>query len=153
MGTRLKNIFFWTYRTLQTPRKSLQFAVFWVPLSKICYDVLSAVPRGVADGEGGRGVLTPALLKKWNSTPPDSRMKWPKSGVFPIFRVFRGRLATLPTIRPPHSKIRGDAPCCTPKTFHNTINKNVNYSNDTIDNLNQSNFHKPARQCQGHLRT
>ena len=40
-----------------------------------------------------------------------------------------------------------------PNTFHNTINKNVNHSNDTIDNLNQSSFHKPARQCQGHLRT
>ena len=40
-----------------------------------------------------------------------------------------------------------------PNTFHNTINKNVNHSNDTIDNLNQSNFHKPARQCQGHLKT
>ena len=38
-----------------------------------------------------------------------------------------------------------------PNTFHNTINKNVNHSNDTIDNLNQSSFHKPARQCQGHL--
>ena len=25
--------------------------------------------------------------------------------------------------------------------------------NDTIDNLNQSSFHKPACQCQGHLRT
>ena len=43
MGTRLKNIFFWTYRLLQTPRKILQFAVFWVPLSKIYYDVLSTV--------------------------------------------------------------------------------------------------------------
>ena len=42
---------------------------------------------------------------------------------------------------------------CTPITFHNTINKNVNHSNDTIDNLNQSSFHKPACQCQGHLRT
>ena len=42
---------------------------------------------------------------------------------------------------------------CTPNTFHNTINKNVNHSNDTIDNLNQSIFHKPACQCQGHLRT
>ena len=42
---------------------------------------------------------------------------------------------------------------CTPNTFHNTINKNVNHSNDTIDNLNQSSFHKPACQCQGHLRT
>ena len=42
---------------------------------------------------------------------------------------------------------------CTPNTFHNTINKNVNHSNDTIDNLNQSSFHKPAFQCQGHLRT
>ena len=40
-----------------------------------------------------------------------------------------------------------------PNTFHNTINKNVNHSNDTIDNLNQSRFHKPACQCQGHLRT
>ena len=39
-------------------------------------------------------------------------MKWPKSGVFQIFSVFWGRLATLPTIRPPHSKIRGDAPAC-----------------------------------------
>ena len=38
-------------------------------------------------------------------------------------------------------------------TFHNTINKNVNHSNDTIDNLKQSSFHKPARQRQGHLRT
>ena len=26
------------------PKEILQFAVFWVPLSKICYDVLSAVP-------------------------------------------------------------------------------------------------------------
>ena len=42
---------------------------------------------------------------------------------------------------------------CTPNTFHNTINKNVNHSNDTIDNLNQSSFHEPACQCQGHLRT
>ena len=42
---------------------------------------------------------------------------------------------------------------CTPNTFHNTINKNVNHSNDTIDNLNQSSFHKPACQCQGHHRT
>ena len=42
---------------------------------------------------------------------------------------------------------------CTPNTFHNTINKNVNHSNDTIDNLNQSSFHKPACQCQGLLRT
>ena len=42
---------------------------------------------------------------------------------------------------------------CTPNTFHNTINKNVNHSKDTINNLNQSNFHKPACQCQGHLRT
>ena len=42
---------------------------------------------------------------------------------------------------------------CTPNTFHNTINKNVNHSNDTIDNLNQSSLHKPACQCQGHLRT
>ena len=42
---------------------------------------------------------------------------------------------------------------CTPNTFHSTINKNVNHSNDTIDNLNQSSFHKPACQCQGHLRT
>ena len=42
---------------------------------------------------------------------------------------------------------------CTPNTFHNTINKNVNHSNDTIDNLNQSSFHKPACQSQGHLRT
>ena len=42
---------------------------------------------------------------------------------------------------------------CTPNTFHNTINKNVNHSNDTIDNLNQSSFHQPACQCQGHLRT
>ena len=40
-----------------------------------------------------------------------------------------------------------------PNTFHNTINKNVNHSNDTIDNLNQSSFHEPVRQCQGHLRT
>ena len=40
---------------------------------------------------------------------------------------------------------------CTPNTFHNTINKNVNHSNDTIDNLNQSSFHKTACQCQGHL--
>ena len=40
---------------------------------------------------------------------------------------------------------------CTPNTFHNTINKNVNHSNDTIDNLIQSSFHKPACQCQGHL--
>ena len=40
-----------------------------------------------------------------------------------------------------------------PNTFHNTINKNVNHSTDTIDNLNQSSFHKPACQCQGHLRT
>ena len=31
-------------------------------------------------------------------------MKWPESGVFPIFRVFWGRLATLPTIRPPTQK-------------------------------------------------
>ena len=42
---------------------------------------------------------------------------------------------------------------CIPNTFHNTINKNVNHSNDTIDNLNQSGFHTPARQCQGQLRT
>ena len=84
MGRRLKNMFFWTYRFLQTPRKILQFAVFWVPLSEICSDVLSAVP---------------------------------------------------------------------PTAFHNTISKNVNHSNDTIDNLNQSSFHKPARQCQGQLRT
>ena len=42
---------------------------------------------------------------------------------------------------------------CTPNTFYNTINKNANHSNDTIDNLNQSSFHKPARQCQGQLRT
>ena len=42
---------------------------------------------------------------------------------------------------------------CIPSTFHSTINKNVNHSNDTIDNLSQSSFHKPARQCQGHLRT
>ena len=33
------------------------------------------------------------------------------------------------------------------------LNKNVNHSNDTIDNLNQSSFHKPARHCQGQLRT
>ena len=85
MGTKLKNIFFWTYRFLQTPRKILQFAVFWAPLSKICYNI----------------------------------------------------------------HIIG----CTPNTFHNTINKNVNHSNDTIDYLNQSSFHKPACQCQGHLRT
>ena len=32
---------------------------------------------------------------------------------------------------------------CTPNTFHNT-KQNVNHSNDTIDNLNQSSFHKPA---------
>ena len=50
---------------------------------------------------GGGGVLTPALLKTGSVDPPDSRMKWPKSGAFPIFRVFWGRLATLPTIRPP----------------------------------------------------
>ena len=50
MGTRLKNIFFWTYRFLQTPRKILQFAVFWVPRSKICYDVLSAVPGHYTQG-------------------------------------------------------------------------------------------------------
>ena len=47
---------------------------------------------------GGRGVLTPALLKTGDVDPPDSRMKWSKSGVSPIFRVFWGRLATLPTI-------------------------------------------------------
>ena len=29
-----------------------------------------------------------------------------------------------------------------PNTFHNTINKNVSHSNDNIDNLNQSSFHK-----------
>ena len=47
--------------------------------------------------------------------PPDSRMKWPKSGIFPIFRVFWGRLATLPTIRPPPPlKNRGDAPAALP---------------------------------------
>ena len=48
MGTRLKNIFFWTYRFLQTPRKVLQFAVFWAPRSKICYYVLSAVLFGLS---------------------------------------------------------------------------------------------------------
>ena len=42
---------------------------------------------------------------------------------------------------------------CTPNQFNNTINKNVKHSNDTIDNLNQLSFHKPARQGQGHLRT
>ena len=60
--------------------------------------------RGVADGGGGSGVLTPALLKIGSFDPPDSRMKWPKSGVFPIFRVLWGRLATMPTIRPPTQK-------------------------------------------------
>ena len=40
-----------------------------------------------------------------------------------------------------------------PNTFQDTLNKNVNHSNDTIDNHNQSSFHKPARQCQGQRRT
>ena len=41
-------IFFWTYRFLQTPRKILQFAVFWAPLSKICYNMLSAAPQHIS---------------------------------------------------------------------------------------------------------
>ena len=70
--------------------------------------------RGVADGGGGSGGPDPSIFENREVRPQDSRMMWPKSGVFPIFRVFWGRLATLPTIRPPsphtHSKIRGDAP-------------------------------------------
>ena len=52
-----------------------------VTFGKIC--------RGVADGGevGGGGVLTPALLKTrdFDPPPPDSRIKWPKSGVFSDF--------------------------------------------------------------------
>ena len=56
-------------------------------------DILGNVKgRGVADG--GRGP-DPRTFEKWGFDPPDSRMMWPKSGVFPIFRVFWGRLATL----------------------------------------------------------
>ena len=64
---------------------------------------------GASPTGGGGEVLTPALLKTGSVDPPDSRIKWPKSGVFPIFRAFWGRLATLWRFDP-HSKIRGDAP-------------------------------------------
>ena len=39
---------------------------------------------------GGRGVLTPALVKigSFDPPPPDSRMKWPKSGVFRFLGYF-----------------------------------------------------------------
>ena len=48
--------------------------------------IVKMAPRGVADGGGGvRGLLTPALLKIGSFDPPDSGMKWPKSGVFSDF--------------------------------------------------------------------
>ena len=40
---------------------------------------------GGGSGRGGGGVLAPALLKTERVDPPDSRMKWPKSGVFSEF--------------------------------------------------------------------
>ena len=39
---------------------------------------------------GIEGVLTPALLKTGVVDPPDSRMKWPKSGTHPPFLRVRG---------------------------------------------------------------
>ena len=55
---------------------------------------------------GGR---VPRSEKFRRGRPPDSRMKWPKSGVFPIFGNFWGRFATADDSSP-HSKIRGEAP-------------------------------------------
>ena len=57
--------------------------------------------RGGGRGGGVVGGPDPRTFENRGGRPPDSRMKGPKSGVFPIFRVFWGRLATLSAIRPP----------------------------------------------------
>ena len=69
-----------------------------------------------ASPTGGRGYWSPHFLKPGGSTPtPDSRIKRPKSGIFPIFRVFWGRLATLSTIRspPPQKSVATPLDCRT----------------------------------------
>ena len=69
---------------------------------------------------GGRGGRT---FENRVGRPPRFENEVAKIRCFPIFRVFWARLATLTTIRPPHSKIRGDAPVlmasCLTKFYRN----------------------------------
>ena len=71
-----------------------------------------ASPTGGGGGRGGGGP-DPRTFENRAVRPPRFENEVAKTRCFfPIFRVFWGRLATLPMIRPPYSKIRGDAPAC-----------------------------------------
>ena len=63
-------------------------------------------------GGGRRGVETRprSEMVRRGTSAPDSRMKWPKSGVFSILGYFGGRLATSDDSSTAHSQIRGDVP-------------------------------------------
>ena len=61
--------------------------------------------------ESGGGDASPAVNKLGGGMPLRFESEVAHiPGVFYDFRVFSGRLATLPTIRLSHSKIRGDTP-------------------------------------------
>ena len=59
----------------------------------------------------GRRGRVPAVRNLGGDVPPDSRIKWPKSGVFRSLGYFGGMLATCRRfVPPPRPKIRGDSP-------------------------------------------
>ena len=60
---------------------------------------------GVESGGGGRRGRVPLTVTNLGGdVPPDSRMKWPRSGVFSDFYGILGYVGHLPAIRPPTQK-------------------------------------------------